>query len=239
MKPLHKLALVIGSMALLASTGASAYTLTGTDWSYQANPMGENWRVCTTGMPGPAGAASARTKDGGFAWNYTYFVHTFGTDACAPAAVPTLDGVNEIEYGVRPAGVLATTFWWFSGSDNVECDMEFSNAFTWYTGASASVPAGQYDWRSVAEHEFGHCVGLGHSTDPAALMYPSISSGVRKGIATDDINGRNAIYGTPCGVVAFASTRPSVLTSLPSEGWMLLPLLFLGGWKLSQKRRSS
>jgi len=244
MKSFHKLALVLGSGALLLSSGVSAYVLNGQDWTYQASPMGENWTICRAGTTGLTAAQDARTVEGAQAWNYSLFNFTFGPDDTVSPCSPytSNNGVNGIDFAAvgTPGSTLAQTTWWFNAANDIlDCDMRFDDEWNWYTGAGLPVPAGQFDWRSVAEHEFGHCLSLGHSADPNALMFPSISSGTRKGIATDDINGRNAIYGTTCGVVAFASTRPSVLTSLPSEGWMLLPLLFLGGWKLSQKRRSS
>lgn len=44
-------------------------------------------------------------------------------------------------------------------------------------------------------HEFGHALGLGHSTDPNAIMYPFLSRGVSKSLGFDDIAGIQAIYG--------------------------------------------
>jgi hypothetical protein len=50
-----------------------------------------------------------------------------------------------------------------------------------------------YDLYTVAMHEIGHALGLGHSTTSTAAMYPTYMS-VRYGLGTDDINGIRAVY---------------------------------------------
>ncbi|KAE8692349.1 Metalloendoproteinase 1 [Hibiscus syriacus] len=53
------------------------------------------------------------------------------------------------------------------------------------------------DLESVAVHEIGHLLGLGHSSVEDAIMYPSISSRTRKvELANDDIEGVQLLYGT-------------------------------------------
>ncbi|XP_031493339.1 metalloendoproteinase 2-MMP-like [Nymphaea colorata] len=52
-----------------------------------------------------------------------------------------------------------------------------------------------YDVQSVAVHEIGHLLGLGHSTVPEAIMYPTLDSQTRKvELHGDDIAGINAMY---------------------------------------------
>jgi hypothetical protein len=66
----------------------------------------------------------------------------------------------------------------------------------------------------VLTHELGHALGLNHSTDTAATMYPSYdlcSTGMRT-LAADDIAAAQSLY----GIAAALNTPPSVTISAPA-----------------------
>jgi hypothetical protein len=50
-----------------------------------------------------------------------------------------------------------------------------------------------YDLMTVAIHEFGHALGMGHSTDTAAAMYASYTT-TKQAVDSDDIAGVRSIY---------------------------------------------
>ncbi|XP_074577083.1 metalloendoproteinase 5-MMP-like [Curcuma longa] len=53
------------------------------------------------------------------------------------------------------------------------------------------------DLESVAVHEIGHLLGLGHSTVAEAIMYPSLRTRTRKvELANDDVEGIQNLYGS-------------------------------------------
>ena len=239
MKLPWKVSLVLLCVGLLLSSGAFAYKLTGYDWSYQPNPMGQDWHVCPSGMPG---SGVQRTKDGAFAWNYSKFTFTFGTDAClSGGAYPSSNGVNQVDFGggLGPA-VLAQTSWFFDPTtgDTLECDMRFNSAFNWYTGTGTPL-SGQIDLQSVATHEMGHCLGLAHEdgVTPPPVMSSRIAFGeVRRDLTEDDIAGRDAIYGPSSGThtltiisgpsgtpnpVASGGTATLSVTAVDSQGHSL------------------
>jgi len=194
-----RVALATWSIVLMLPSSGFTHVLSGHDWSYQATAMGENWIVCSTGVPG---SGVQRTKDAATRWNSEHFTFSFGADACRSGGVyPSANNVNQVDFGggLR-AGVLAETASWFLTSNpanTVECDMRFSNAFSWYTG-TGTPPSGQFDWESVAAHEMGHCLGLNHQggITPTPVMAPTFAPGeTRRVLTADDIAGRNVIYG--------------------------------------------
>lgn len=59
------------------------------------------------------------------------------------------------------------------------------------SGSSSAV-----DMESVAVHEIGHLLGLGHSSVEGAIMFPTISAGTRSvELQSDDIEGVQNLYG--------------------------------------------
>ena len=66
--------------------------------------------------------------------------------------------------------------------------------FTFYTGTTGC--AGGFYIEDIAAHEFGHALGLGHSTVPTATMYPSTppcNTSLRT-LDPDDIAGIRSLY---------------------------------------------
>ena len=83
-----------------------------------------------------------------------------------------------------PGGTIAHAYAPTDGRFHYDADEE------WSVGA---VP-GALDVETVALHEIGHLLGLGHSSVREAIMFPSISTGVTKGLHRDDIEGIRALY---------------------------------------------
>jgi hypothetical protein len=87
-----------------------------------------------------------------------------------------------------PGATLAHTF--YPSPPNAEPiagDMHLDADEAWRTGASV-------DLFSVALHEVGHALGLGHSDRPGTVMYPYYRQVT--GLSGDDIAGIRALYGS-------------------------------------------
>ncbi|KAK4741563.1 hypothetical protein SAY87_025151 [Trapa incisa] len=84
-----------------------------------------------------------------------------------------------------PGGVIAHAFAPTQGWFHYDADEAYS----------VGAVSGRFDYQTVALHEIGHLLGLGHSQVANAIMYPLISSGTTKGLNADDIQGIRALYG--------------------------------------------
>ncbi len=84
-------------------------------------------------------------------------------------------------------GTLASAYWWYSIPDNttVEADLVFNDWYGWHTSGD------QYDIQTVALHEFGHWIGLDHST--TGIMKASYS-GLQRTIDADARAGFLDLY---------------------------------------------
>lgn len=88
---------------------------------------------------------------------------------------------------------LAENHYWYHVDDKyiLESDINVNANHQWWNDP----PSGYYDPQTVLLHEFGHTVGLDHSSVSNAVMYPTISAGkTNRNLRTDDINGVKSIY---------------------------------------------
>jgi Matrixin len=87
-----------------------------------------------------------------------------------------------------PGGVLAHTFYPAPlNPEPIAGDMHFDNDESWKVGADVDV-------FSIALHETGHALGLGHSDNPADVMYPYYH--IVTGLNSGDIAAVQQLYAT-------------------------------------------
>ncbi len=89
-------------------------------------------------------------------------------------------------------GVLAHTFYPPPPADPTNGDMHLDDDERW--GYFLPLEANQEDLVTVAAHEFGHALGLDHSSNSSALMYRSPPT-VRRNLHEDDKRRIQALYG--------------------------------------------
>ena len=116
-----------------------------------------------------------------------------GGDPCAPN-IRILFGAGEHGDGFAFDGLNGVLAHAFFPPPNGNCfagDAHFDEAETWTSPTSGG---GGIDLATVAAHEFGHSLGLGHSADPNSIMAP-FYVGRRAFLSFDDIAGIISIYG--------------------------------------------
>ncbi len=88
--------------------------------------------------------------------------------------------------------------------------LHFDDAERWVNSETQNV-----DLLTVAAHEIGHNLGLDHSANPNALMYPSYS-GPHRFLGQDDIAGVQSLYGLAAQAPESPEAPPQGVTPPPS-----------------------
>ena len=206
--------LTVAALAILVGTASvSGYLLNGPKWAVQQVP----YYINPVNADMPQADAIAAIQAGAAAWSAQsnanilpyYMGQTTGSSL-------TLNGKNEIFFRNGSSGSLyGETLWWYNGANQLfEADIVFYDATYTFYGGSSVCSSGVY-LQDATTHEFGHVLGLGHSADPAASMYPSMtwcSSSIRT-LDVDDVAGIEALY--PATVT---NSTPIVSISTPSSG---------------------
>ena len=96
--------------------------------------------------------------------------------------------------------------------DNSQVFLHFDDDERWVDSDTRNV-----DLLTVAAHEIGHTLGLAHSNDPDALMFPSYS-GPHRFLSDDDIAGVQSLYGVASAPQPAPEAPPENATPPPAAG---------------------
>ena len=189
-KVLVAMALAIGA---IASKDIGAYATNGATWNTRSVP----YYINTTNLDLPESAVEPAVRAGADVWALQSNA-SVGLSYLGPSTetVTTNDGVNLVVFRDASNGsAIATTYYWSTGGRIIDADIIFWDAgFRFFSGTSGC--SGGFYIEDIAAHEFGHALGLGHSTVNGATMFPSVSS-CNEGNRTldpDDIAGIQLLY---------------------------------------------
>lgn len=129
------------------------------------------------------------------------------------ASSMTFDGQNNVFFSTESNGsLIAECYWWYDGTGYLkDADIKiYDGGFKFYTDATGC--SGGIFLEDILTHEFGHALGLGHSSVGDATMYPTMSycSQQWRSLSSDDILGVESVY--PVGQNSEPPVSPSDLT---------------------------
>ena len=186
----------VTAVAIAAATVFSgdpmAYVTNGPTWSQAQAP----YYINSANLDLAGISAETAVRSGADTWQQQSAAFRFTYSGLSSQTTTTYDGINLVLFRNASSGsAIATTYWWTSGSRIVDADIVFwDGAFRFFAGSSGC--SGGFYIEDIASHEFGHALGLGHSTSTNATMYPSVSAcnmGNRT-LDADDIAGVRALY---------------------------------------------
>lgn len=121
----------------------------------------------------------------------------------------TADTFNDFAWmPLRGRTTLGVTWTDFA---NEETDVAINTNFDWFDTVFTS---GGFDAQTVILHEYGHVLGLGHSTEVGSVM-EAVYDGVRQDLHDDDEAGITFLYGGP---TTPADAPPTVTIASPLDG---------------------
>ena len=203
-----------------AGLDSAAYTTTGLVWDSLPVVQYYNNSNEPAGIDGETALKSTHTM-----WDSvsSYDIDFGGITNRCPSLVDEcagsqyFDGFNDVTFlAIRGPcnflfGCTIGVTWFDTVTD--EADMALTTKVTWSDGC-VDVP-GSIDIETVMGHENGHVAGLGHSSDPSALMFASYG-GAHCFLNADDIAGLQALYsGGGGGPTATPTSTP---TATPTPG---------------------
>lgn len=111
-----------------------------------------------------------------------------------------------------PGKILAHCY--FPGQGDISGDAHFDDEEDWSQSVSTN------KLLAVAIHELGHGLGLEHSDDPSAIMYPTYSPSKPAQLGSDDTAGIRKLYGSRNGDIPPESppSPPSDPPNVPPGG---------------------
>ena len=188
-----RLLVVIAALVAVVPREIGAYATSGVAWAVRSVPYSIN----TTNMDLPESDVEPAVRAGADVWAAQSTASISLTYAGRSSQTTTgNDGLNLVVFRNASNGsAIATTYWWSSGGRIIDADIVFWDAGFRFFSGSNGCSSGFYI-EDIAAHEFGHALGLGHSTTTGATMYPSVSScnAGNRTLDGDDIAGVQFLY---------------------------------------------
>lgn len=201
----------VGLLTLAGPIGQYSNIIHGWDLNSDNKAhLGYSFGELTTKLP--ASAVESAILNAFEAWaSVANVVFSPAVSATATRAIliEFASGAHGDAYPFDTAGqTLAHTFYPVPlNPESIAGDVHLNASVNWHAGSDTDV-------YSVALHEIGHAIGLGHSDNPGDVMYPYYRRGMH--LSANDIGAAQALYGAPGGPAPTSTTAlPLTLTMNP------------------------
>lgn len=191
------------------NTSAVAYEIEVPHGEFHTDPLDILFVVCTDDKTVRETIVSAAKK-----WDFEGLNLRFSEEKCdRNNTFGIADSMSQIDFGPLPkigddvvAGRTVKFPQESSDADDklnlTECDIRLNTDVSWHIPIEPPLLVNAHDLYGVVVHEFGHCIGLGHSADESAVMFfeanfPSSVSDLlkKRELSSDDVKGRHFLYG--------------------------------------------
>ena len=186
---LVSIALVVCTIVSMSSISVCAYSLT-TGKGISGRPLTIYAKSGLSSTYINALQSSISTwNNAGYGTFFTYGGTKTATNLNEQDGVSVLSTINlpgNTAFGV-------TTIWYNTSTKYIfEADISINTAYSYFVSLAGT----GYDLISVMTHELGHALGLADCTDTEATMYGYMNpqETKKRTLATDDLNGLNALY---------------------------------------------
>jgi hypothetical protein len=204
--------------ALSTGGAAAQYVTMGNGWAPNAGSVVLNYAFTTLTTKVPAAQVESEIQRAMKQWSAitnVQFQQVTNPGETYTVAIEFGTTVNGDPNPFTSLSTLAHTY--YPAPPNPEPiagDMHFNPAETWHVGSTTDV-------YTVALHELGHSLGLGHTDNPSDVMYPYYRFGTP--LSADDIAGVQSLYGAASSLISGGSHPApaptlAVVVSSPADG---------------------